>query len=107
VLKKTADVLREYFPKPKGVCLARYGGEEFMLLLQANDGLDAQQQLDNFRIALQNSHLSLGCGELRFTASIGFTPLEESYHNVIDQVEKALYQAKRLGRNRVIQLNAA
>ncbi|MGR5068327.1 sensor domain-containing diguanylate cyclase [Vibrio alfacsensis] len=107
VLKKTADVLREYFPKPKGVCLARYGGEEFMLLLQANDGLDAQQQLDNFRIALQNSHLSLGCGELRFTASIGFTPLEESYHNVIDQVEKALYQAKRLGRNRVIQLNVA
>ncbi|MGR5238319.1 sensor domain-containing diguanylate cyclase [Vibrio alfacsensis] len=106
VLKKTADVLREHFPKPKGLCLSRHSREEFMILFQANNALDAQQQLDHFRNALQNCHLSLGCGELRFTASIGFTPLEESYHHVIDQVDKALHQAKRLGKNRVIQRDA-
>ncbi|ASI94096.1 diguanylate cyclase [Vibrio rotiferianus] len=107
VIQKTAEVMRDSFPKPKGICLARYGGEEFAVVFQANDEFDAKHQLDGFLTALQRSHLSLGCGDVRFTASVGFTPLETSYHHVVEQADKALYQAKRLGKNRVCHLKAA
>lgn len=107
VIQKTAEVMRDCFPKPKGICLARYGGEEFAIVFQANDEFDAKHQLDNFLTALQRSHLTLGCGDVRFTASVGFTPLETSYHHVVEQADKALDQAKRLGKNRVCHLKAA
>ncbi len=107
VIQKTAEVMRDCFPKPKGICLARYGGEEFAIVFQANDEFDAKHQLDNFLTVLQRSHLTLGCGDVRFTASVGFTPLETSYHHVVEQADKALYQAKRLGKNRVCHLKAA
>ncbi|MCV3264101.1 diguanylate cyclase [Vibrio harveyi] len=99
--------MRDCFPKPKGICLARYGGEEFAIVFQANDEFDAKHQLDNFLTVLQRSHLTLGYGDVRFTASVGFTPLETSYHHVVEQADKALYQAKRLGKNRVCHLKAA
>jgi diguanylate cyclase (GGDEF)-like protein len=80
--------------------LFRFGGEEFVILLSAADAAIAQISLERFRAAVaafefpQVGHV---------TVSIGYARVgEHDYPEVaIDCADKALYFAKKNGRNRV------
>ena len=102
VIMHTADLMKKYFPKPGAISLARYGGEEFCVLFNANDENDAYEQCEMFRHKNEQAELNFEGAEVRFTVSIGITSAEVSQHITIGRADKALYQAKGLGRNQVV-----
>lgn len=84
---------------------ARVGGEEFALLLPHTDLASAQTVLDRLREDLAAMQLTLNDGRsVTFTVSIGVTSQQEGetdLDSMLSRADKALYDAKRLGRNRV------
>lgn len=86
--------------------LARYGGEEFVLIL-SNLSLDEgitiadrlRKNIANLKIQLPNSSKTI-----TRTISMGITEYKakESVEQFISRGDKALYQAKAAGRNKVI-----
>jgi diguanylate cyclase (GGDEF)-like protein len=81
--------------------VARYGGEEFAFLLGycAIDVAEAKAEV----IRQQVENLSFSNG-IKVTVSIGVTHLraeDKTIEQLFDRADKALYQAKELGRNQV------
>ncbi len=85
--------------------LARWGGEEFMILAYDETAEQAVQMAERLRQALESiSHPQAG----RVTVSMGVTLLRqgESADTMIHRADLALYQAKAMGRNRVVAMFA-
>tara|TARA_Y100001960_G_C14763707_1_gene875644 strand:+ start:699 stop:2402 length:1704 start_codon:yes stop_codon:yes gene_type:complete len=102
VILHTAELMKKCFPKPGAISLARYGGEEFCMLFYANDENDAYEQCELFRQMVDQTELSYEEVDVRYTVSIGITSAQDSQHTTIGRADKALYQAKGLGRNQVV-----
>jgi diguanylate cyclase (GGDEF)-like protein len=84
--------------------VVRYGGEEFIALLPGTDASHALQLAENIRHKVADNPLRLsGNTELKLSVSIGVSPWRagEHLHKLIDRSDKALYQSKGNGRNRV------
>lgn len=80
---------------------ARWGGEEFVLLVHAEEGNIAESIAEKIRIEIENFNFTT---VKKITASFGVcTPRseKESFDEVFEKADKSLYQAKKLGRNRV------
>jgi diguanylate cyclase (GGDEF)-like protein len=78
----------------------RYGGEEFVALLPQTNGPAAVIVAERIREAIAASAQG-PC----YTVSIGiaeFSPADIRIDDVLDRADKALYQAKVSGRNRVV-----
>jgi len=81
------------------------GGEEFAILLPETPLEGAAEVAERIRQAMAENELPLpGALPFRFTASLGVAVLDARDHT-LDQLlniaDKALYQAKDEGRNRV------
>ena len=86
------------------VC-GRYGGEEFLLLLPKAGSGTAQELAERLRRQIQGLELAELQGS-RVTASFGVAELDLegpaiSADHLLRRADEALYEAKRLGRNRV------
>ncbi|MCF8777204.1 diguanylate cyclase [Vibrio sp. IRLE0018] len=106
VIRKTAQLLRDSFQKPHGLCIARYGSEEFAVLFRACDETEAKAQLDTLRQAISHTRLLEAGLPVAYSISVGMTKLEQSYHATIEAAELALQRAKNLGKNRVVTQEA-
>jgi diguanylate cyclase (GGDEF)-like protein len=73
--------------------VARYGGEEFALCLEGCSAEDAQALLERIKGQLP--------GGSTFSAGIAITDGNETPAAVLERADKALYGAKRAGRNRI------
>jgi diguanylate cyclase len=100
-LMHLVDVVREAI-RPTDV-LGRYGGEEFVILLP-DTGLEAAeiatvrvQRALTRRFFLHNNERQL----ITFSAGVAQFSEGESWDTVLDRADRALYEAKRLGKNRV------
>ncbi|MBB6481739.1 GGDEF domain-containing protein [Spirochaeta isovalerica] len=80
----------------------RYGGEEFLLILSDTHLSSAEIIAERLRSAIEvvtfksiSEHvtISLGAGEIR---------KDEDTKSLVDRVDKALYEAKRMGRNQTV-----
>jgi diguanylate cyclase (GGDEF)-like protein len=96
--------------------LCRYGGEEFVFFLGNADLETGIKIAERLRKALENSPVNIDVGPVQVTASFGVAPLIRSelpaqaaeqetidfIRTVIDRADRALYKAKRSGRNKVV-----
>lgn len=80
---------------------ARWGGEEFILLLPQTDSEGAVLIAERIRITMEN-HDFPGVGKQ--TASFGVATYKSPEIDIFKQVDKALYEAKETGRNKVVAL---
>ncbi|MBN8488989.1 MAG: GGDEF domain-containing protein [Burkholderiales bacterium] len=88
-----------------GDSVFRYGGEEFLLLLVEVSALQALQLAEKIRQAVAAESIPLAGGSrLTATVSVGVAVHDghPDYQRLIDQADRALYQAKADGRNRCV-----
>ncbi|MFN2362212.1 MAG: GGDEF domain-containing protein, partial [Marinobacter sp.] len=85
--------------------LARVGGEEFAVLLENTDEQGAGEVAERLRSAIESNPLPLERGRLTLTISAGVASFRPAPSDDLDALllcaDKALYQAKTGGRNRV------
>jgi two-component system cell cycle response regulator len=84
---------------------ARYGGEEFTLLCRDTSSLTAFSIANRIRRQMEQCNIVPEIPELHVTLSAGVAgvpdPSVSSPQQLVEAADKALYQAKALGRNRV------
>jgi two-component system cell cycle response regulator len=85
--------------------LARFGGEEFTILCRGSDLSGAKIVAERVRKAVEERKFSFGGKDIPVTVSLGVVAIPESgfsEHNAfLAAADKALYEAKRSGRNQV------
>ncbi len=88
-----------------GDMLARYGGEEFVVMLGESEPTAALAMAEIFRAAVEQLEVVFQDQVLRLTVSIGIAssiPTNTTKpHDLLAAADKALYEAKQGGRNRV------
>ena len=110
VLKMVAKLLDSKFGNKAIIC--RYGGEEFCVLLLGT-GLEKTIEVAQEVRATIESYATMGIETMTpmmVTASLGVSAIEQGATSpavLVDQADKALYQAKEQGRNRVEQWSQA
>jgi two-component system cell cycle response regulator len=88
---------------PPEACVGRWGGEEFVALLPHSDSLEALNVAERIRARVDQRILA-GQGEINVTCSLGVAsyPQDASTRaSLLMSADKAMYAAKRLGRNQV------
>ncbi len=98
-LRAFADALRR--PTNERVTVARWGGEEFIALLPEQDGTATAESL---RLTIEQIVLHAHGTDVPVTASFGLAicALGSDLNERIAAADRALYQAKQQGRNRVV-----
>ena len=86
--------------------VARYGGEEFAIILDNVDRKEAGTIAEKLRSAVESTGINTTSGPLSLTVSMGYAILARgdstSKQELLDRADKALYKAKKDGRNRVV-----
>lgn len=102
VLKHLVAVLHECL---RGVdSLGRIGGEEFAVLLPGTSAEAAVQLAERLRQAVESSPAQEAGQTVFFTISLGVAPITADVADLktaLNAADKAMYHAKRTGRNRV------
>ncbi|MDD1783843.1 sensor domain-containing diguanylate cyclase [Enterovibrio sp. ZSDZ35] len=86
--------------------LGRVGGEEFAVLLPDTSSLESIAIAERIREGLSQMDVECDVRKVQFTVSIGVcanSPSVKSVENMLDLADIALYEAKRGGRNRVVE----
>ena len=111
-LVKIATTIKESLETPLDF-VGRYGGEEFIVLLQETNiegTLKVAEEIKGNIESLQINH-SFSKVENCVTVSIGVVTLipdkTDSLNDIVIKADKALYEAKDKGRNRVIEYKEA
>ena len=83
--------------------VGRYGGEEFVCILQGRSALSAELVAERVRNAVHADAEGEAAGLPKVTVSIGLAVYagEASIEDLLQRADKALYTAKREGRNRL------
>jgi diguanylate cyclase (GGDEF)-like protein len=88
-----------------GDAVARLGGEEFAILLPGRSGPSALTIAERLRATVEGLRLSEGEELVHFTVSVGVSSLlpgERNFEPMLRRADRALYEVKRSGRNRVL-----
>ena len=102
VLREFASVLRSTLRESD--VAGRWGGEEFVLLLPGTEGEGGALLAERVRAALSERSFAGRDGEhLRVSCSFGVAQYRDGTgeRELFAQADRALYEAKRLGKNRV------
>ncbi|MCA1714547.1 MAG: GGDEF domain-containing protein, partial [Gammaproteobacteria bacterium] len=86
----------------EGDLLGRYGGEEFIAVLPGRGGAEARAVAEQLRDAVERCEIDWQGQTLRLTVSLGMATRlaqEQTPAATVERADKALYAAKRAGRN--------
>ena len=103
VLRQIADVLSEKIREIDFI--GRYGGEEFVVFLPEADKKAALKAGERLRECIENTVFKVYDEKLRITVSIGLSTFPSSSadkDNLVENADKALFKAKKAGRNKVV-----
>jgi diguanylate cyclase (GGDEF)-like protein len=101
-LRTLAKVLRQ---NVRGIdVVGRYGGEELIIGLLGASEDDGVRISEDLRKKVEDTQIKVGVKTFRVTASFGLAVLKKkmSVDDLIDAADKALYEAKETGRNKVV-----
>lgn len=106
VLKKFAKIISDHIRKVD--IAARYGGEEFAIILPETGITGAEQVAEHLRFLIEKEEFKIDGKNVPITTSIGVSSWDKivSKEEFIEQSDRALYQAKHEGRNRVCKFSA-
>jgi diguanylate cyclase (GGDEF)-like protein/PAS domain S-box-containing protein len=103
LLKELADVFKG---KLRNVDLiARYGGDEFIVLLPENDIKAATDVAERICHSIAKIRIETTQGKAKVTASIGVAILDKGMTTLsalVEHADRALYNAKKFGKNRIV-----
>lgn len=104
-IQHTAALIQSVLKRPTDqVC--RYGGEEFSIILPNTDKDGALKLLESIRQALESSVVEEDGHQIKMTLSGGIasaqSPLSGNESTLLALADKALYEAKQQGRNRIV-----
>lgn len=98
VLSMLSDLVRTKVRKCDHV--GRYGGEEFLLILPGTDVKTANAIIDRIRTTISNYTFRIRQHDISITVSCGLASYKgQSMHQLIEEADQHLYDAKRMGRN--------
>lgn len=105
VLRKVAAIIKEQLRESD--IPSRYGGEEFAILLPFTHIEEAKIVGERLRKAVEVTPIPIDNQSINVTISMGLAEFkqEESGEELFARADKALYEAKETGRNRVIISN--
>jgi diguanylate cyclase (GGDEF)-like protein len=99
-LREAAKALRQALDSDD--MLGRYGGEEFEALLPERGAADAREVGERLRAAVERCTIDWEGSPVRLTVSVGVATRlerESTPAAAVERADKALYAAKRGGRN--------
>ena len=105
-LRRVAQSIDQSLQRPTDFC-ARYGGEEFVVILPGTALEGAEHVAEGIRVSLEQKAIPhKGSPPFNMvTLSLGVASLTKgedlSHEDLISRADQTLYQAKRMGRNRV------
>lgn len=102
ILKEVASIIQSKCRQMDVV--GRYGGEEFIVMLSGAKGKDASDVGEKIRAAVEAKKFKFGDVTYSTTISIGVVQYtnEKSKDELIARADKALYNAKKTGKNKVV-----
>lgn len=99
IIKEVSPLLR------KSDFLARYGGEEFIVILPETALEGAGNVAEKIRQSIEELSFVYKKEEIKITISLGVCEIGEKdsgYQSLFSRLDKAMYKAKKSGRNRVV-----
>ena len=105
ILKEVAYLISQTFRKTDMVF--RYGGEEFAVIITETPLEKAEVPLERLRKTIEENEFKYKGQNIKVTISIGVTDVNaetNTVHQLFERADKALYEAKTSGRNRVVTL---
>ncbi len=83
--------------------MTRFGGEEFVILMPSTTSAEAAQAVDKIRHSIENSPFNFHGKSVTITMSFGVAEIDDAdtIESLFERADKALYTAKKNGRNRV------
>ena len=107
VLQAIAELSKRTLRKQDTI--GRYGGEEFAVILPETDISRAMEVAERLRVAIASCPIDISQGTVDLTVSIGVAALDTdgnmAVESLLDRADKALYAAKREGRDCVKVFN--
>lgn len=104
VLRELAQLAQEHIRKSD--LIARYGGEEFVVIMPQTDLDGAMSEAERLREQIAGHHYQGVPPDRRVTVSLGVASLDfdgmASGDDLLHAADKALYEAKNSGKNRVV-----
>jgi len=102
VLRSLSRLLKQRFRSNDVV--GRLGGEEFGVVISGTDGETSEKICNEVRIAFSEIEFTSGMSRFscKFSAGIASFPDCSSSSEIFDAADKALYEAKSSGRNKVV-----
>lgn len=89
--------------QPQGISLYRYGGEEFAVIFPHAHMENALALLEQWRIKVADRTWREKDLAVTFSAGLGEWNMEP-LNQLVARVDEALYKAKKMGKNRILQI---
>ncbi|PHR54091.1 MAG: REC domain-containing diguanylate cyclase [Arcobacter sp.] len=100
-IKEVKTILEKYLRGSD--LIARFGGEEFCILMENISVQDLQNKFESIRKAFENNTITHDLISFSYTVSIGICyGSSTSLESMINFSDKALYEAKGTGRNKLV-----
>ncbi|OGW14626.1 MAG: hypothetical protein A3K09_04390, partial [Nitrospinae bacterium RIFCSPLOWO2_12_FULL_47_7] len=105
VLASVASCIRETIRSSDAVF--RYGGEEFVVLMIKTPPVNAEKLAEKIRERVEKDYFIDKDVKLKVTVSIGLTCLKDgdTEQTLFERADKAMYNSKNKGRNRVTRFD--